>query len=178
MTNKSMWVERDKIIIEFPYSKGLLNCLKDELCDLSYDSNRRVWRMPASDFHAKKAKKFARDYGFQTDYSLTELADNTGTYRKKSFKDYEDKLYPFQKEGINFLIRAKGNAIIADEMGLGKTIETIAYLDLENIDKILVVAPASVLYKWQDEITKWTGWKSQVIRKGKDTLDQIGRAHV
>jgi len=35
-------------------------------------------------------------------------------------------LYPFQREGVKFVISRHGKALIADEMGLGKTIQAIA----------------------------------------------------
>ena len=69
-------------------------------------------------------------------------------------------LYPYQKEGIRFAVRA-GKAIIADEMGLGKTIQAIAaseiYLREGMADNVLVVCPTSLKYQWKKEIEKFTG---------------------
>ena len=69
-------------------------------------------------------------------------------------------LYPYQKEGIRFAVRA-GKAIIADEMGLGKTIQAIAaaeiYLREGMADSVLVVCPTSLKYQWKKEIEKFTG---------------------
>ena len=70
------------------------------------------------------------------------------------------RLYPYQKEGIRFAVKA-GKAIIADEMGLGKTIQAIAaseiYLREGMADKDLVVCPTSLKYQWKKEIEKFTG---------------------
>ena len=70
------------------------------------------------------------------------------------------KLYPYQKEGIRFAVKA-GKAIIADEMGLGKTIQAIAvaeiYLKEGMADSVLVVCPTSLKYQWKKEIEKFTG---------------------
>ncbi len=69
-------------------------------------------------------------------------------------------LYPYQKEGIRFAIKA-GKAIIADEMGLGKTIQAIAsaeiYLREGLAESVLVVCPTSLKYQWKKEIEKFTG---------------------
>lgn len=69
-------------------------------------------------------------------------------------------LYPYQKEGIRFAVKA-GKAIIADEMGLGKTIQAIAsaeiYLKEGLADSVLVVCPTSLKYQWKKEIEKFTG---------------------
>lgn len=70
------------------------------------------------------------------------------------------RLYPYQKEGIRFAVKA-GKAIIADEMGLGKTIQAIAsaeiYLREGMADSVLVVCPTSLKYQWKKEIEKFTG---------------------
>ncbi len=51
-------------------------------------------------------------------------------------------------------------ALLADDMGLGKTIQLLAFMAAAieqepNIDPFLVVAPASLLDNWKDEITKF-----------------------
>lgn len=69
-------------------------------------------------------------------------------------------LYPYQKEGIRFAVKA-GKAIIADEMGLGKTIQAITSAEIYRregmADSILVVCPTSLKYQWKKEIEKFTG---------------------
>lgn len=77
------------------------------------------------------------------------------------------RLYPYQKEGIRFAVKA-GKAIIADEMGLGKTIQAIAsaeiYLREGMADSVLVVCPTSLKYQWKNEIEKFTGGdKAEVV---------------
>jgi DNA helicase INO80 len=73
------------------------------------------------------------------------------------------QLKEYQLKGLNWLVNLyeQGiNGILADEMGLGKTIQSIsvmAYLaEKHNIwGPYLVVAPASTLHNWQQEITKF-----------------------
>ena len=73
-------------------------------------------------------------------------------------------LRPYQKDGVRFLLgvtEAGFGACLADDMGLGKTLQVIAWLAhlhatgaLEE-RAALIVAPASLLTNWQDELRKF-----------------------
>ena len=75
------------------------------------------------------------------------------------------KLRPYQETGFSWLVQNMQlgfGSILADDMGLGKTIQiltTILYLkennDLKN-EKVLIVAPTSILTNWAKEIEKFT----------------------
>ena len=69
-------------------------------------------------------------------------------------------LYPYQKEGIRFSVKA-GKAIIADEMGLGKTIQAIGVAELLRreglVTSVLIVVPTSLKYQWKREIERFVG---------------------
>ena len=77
------------------------------------------------------------------------------------------KLYPFQKEGVRFIEKRKGRALIADEQGLGKTVQALVFL-YRNPDAYpaLVVCPSSLKLNWQREARKWLKCTTQVL-KGK-----------
>lgn len=73
------------------------------------------------------------------------------------------QLKEYQLKGLNWLVNLyeQGiNGILADEMGLGKTVQSISVMgylaEQHNIwGPFLVIAPASTLHNWQQEITKF-----------------------
>jgi SNF2 family DNA or RNA helicase len=75
-------------------------------------------------------------------------------------------LFPYQMRGAVFAA-CRGRVVLADDMGLGKTIQAIAAAELlrqrRGIERVLVVAPASVKYQWKTEIEKFCDLSAQVI---------------
>ena len=76
-------------------------------------------------------------------------------------------LYRYQMQGALFAA-CRGRVVLADDMGPGKTIEAIAATELlhrrQGIERVLVVAPASVKYQWKTEIEKFCDRSAQVIQ--------------
>lgn len=77
-------------------------------------------------------------------------------------EDLETVLRPYQKTGFQWLKTLEGygfGGILADEMGLGKTLQVIAFLATvprKTTQKTsLVVCPASLIYNWGEELTKF-----------------------
>jgi superfamily II DNA or RNA helicase len=78
-------------------------------------------------------------------------------------------LYPYQVRGALFAAY-RGRCILGDDMGLGKTVQALAAAELlareRGVERVLVVAPASVKYQWETEIRKYSDRTVQVIEGG------------
>jgi len=63
--------------------------------------------------------------------------------------------FGYQKAGIAYALANK-NVLIGDEMGLGKTIQVIGLINASpDLNRILIVCPASLKLNWYKELTKW-----------------------
>ena len=98
-----------------------------------------------------------------------------------------NELYPFQREGVEWLIDRTGG-ILADDMGLGKTVQVIAAIRLlfnrATIRSVLVVCPKSLVATWEREFGRWApelgvGVVTPMARIRKDAWKAVlGRFHV
>ena len=102
-----------------------------------------------------------------------QLLDELGIALPEAFSDLRDRLHgaahevPFspppdlraelrhyQQDGVQWLAFLKScgfGAILADDMGLGKTLQAIAVCS----GKTLVVAPTSVMYSWEEQLSQF-----------------------
>jgi SWI/SNF-related matrix-associated actin-dependent regulator 1 of chromatin subfamily A len=78
------------------------------------------------------------------------------------------KLRDYQKEGVEFFIKANGRALLCDEMGTGKTLQSLAYIVSQGFKRTLVITPASVKFVWEAEAAKFTNLKTFVIDSKTD----------
>ncbi|XP_070999458.1 DNA annealing helicase and endonuclease ZRANB3-like, partial [Oncorhynchus clarkii lewisi] len=68
----------------------------------------------------------------------------------------QQRLMPFQKEGVKFALSKNGRCMIADEMGLGKTVQAISVAYAYRQEwPLLVVVPSSLKYLWIEEMERW-----------------------
>lgn len=76
---------------------------------------------------------------------------------------FEGTLRPYQREGVAWLQALRAHAlggILADDMGLGKTVQMLAHIAIDYAagrlhDRVLVVAPTSVVPNWRAEIARF-----------------------
>lgn len=83
-------------------------------------------------------------------------------------------LFPFQSEGVEFLCQRKAS-FLADEMGLGKTIQVIAYTNVINPEKILVICPSALKINWSLEFQRFStnNYNTKIIFTGKDEIEVL-----
>jgi SNF2 family DNA or RNA helicase len=75
-------------------------------------------------------------------------------------------LFRHQEIGA-FWLAATTHGLLADEQGLGKTATAITAMDMLALQRVLVLAPAVVVYNWKREIATWSpSRRVQVITKG------------
>lgn len=170
MDYKQIRFNSDKYRIEFlfPFSVGLKNRVK-ALPDAHFDGEERLWWIPPTEYGAKLCIKFGKEHGFLIDKPVMDMGKDPVFTRSDLIRN---KMYPFQVKGLDFLHTTSGRAIIADEMGLGKTVSALGYIQERGFHKNLIVAPASVTYKWQQEIDTWLHKTSSIITKGADPLPE------
>lgn len=143
--------------------------------DLDFDADDDTALRQAAMANAQNAVQEAQDRARAFNGEENKMADfdegEMNFQNPTSFGDVEVsqpkmltcQLKEYQLKGLNWLVNLyeQGiNGILADEMGLGKTVQSIsvmAYLaEVHDIwGPFLVVAPASTLHNWQQEIVKF-----------------------
>jgi len=110
------------------------------------------------------------------DDNIREAIENMKKYEKVGIpEELNGKLRKYQEIGYSWLvqnIKTGFGSILADDMGLGKTIQvltTILHLKNEGLlekEKVLIIAPTSLLSNWQKEINKFTPTLTSFIFHG------------
>ena len=76
---------------------------------------------------------------------------------------FQGTLRPYQELGVGWITGLAAHGLggcLADDMGLGKTVQVLAFLErrMEKANKpILIVAPRSVLWNWEQEVRRFLG---------------------
>lgn len=120
-------------------------------------------KMQASQLHASVLTELEHlGVSLQKDNAFTELQARIEAARQEKFplpKTLQTELRNYQEEGFRWMSRLAewgAGACLADDMGLGKTIQAIAVmLSRGKKGASLVVAPASVLFNWKNEIQRF-----------------------
>lgn len=146
----------ERIKISFPFDRATLEQVKT-LSGRKYHSEGKFWSCPVT-FEAVEQLK---EWGFEIGEILTKKLED----KKVNVKDVETDteipglkgtLYPFQKQGVAFIEKRNGRALIGDEMGLGKTVQVLAWLQLrKDIRPVIIVTPANAKLVWRNHIRDW-----------------------
>jgi SWI/SNF-related matrix-associated actin-dependent regulator 1 of chromatin subfamily A len=143
---------------------GMLYKFVEALPDRRADWNKQTgafshWEVPATIHLARSVVDvFGAVEGMEIDPEVQAMADKVPPKPKNVRSKKFDRLYPFQIDGVNWLRKIGGRALLADDMGLGKTVMALVYLNqLSDVERgrTLCVVPASVLYKWEWEAKEW-----------------------
>ena len=115
-----------------------------------------------------KKKVYWSKFKIQIEKDYIKYIDQT----HKNLKE-EIKLYPHQVTTSIFLQQVR-NALISHEMGLGKTLEAIAYVEMNDFNKIFVITPNSLKFNFYNEIEKFTNSKAHIVnwRKNPYTIEE------
>ena len=154
----------------------VLTMMRDEKIDEEYNVKKipRFTQKALFDFEYTKLDFYNGDIDIEENVVIDYSNDQPKKLTDLPHKFY-DKLYSFQKEGIQFALEHKCRLLFADEMGVGKTIQAIALCRLYKEDwPVLVICPGGMKYSWKSEIIKWLEIKNehkvQVINSSNDTI--------
>lgn len=174
------------IVVNFPFHPVIVNAMSTVPGSI-YDKNRKIWGVP----YANKAvfERIMSDFLIQWEgEEVPSVIANGGISENTISKypiidgysvEYNDegeiinfsgfKTKPwgeFQVKGFNLLVN-RSFLILADDAGLGKSWQVgnaiEAHIKLGNAHRALILAKASLLYNWRDEINIHTHLKPIVL---------------
>jgi len=158
--------------VKFFYNEKILEFIHT-IDGRKWQQEKRFWLVPINTFTISKMKQLKVKYNFRACELTNKKIRGIGNFKSAieensvKFKELGGKLRPFQKIGVEFIVRIK-KVIIGDQMGLGKTIEAIAAIHYENAYPALVVCPLAVKLNWEKEINKWVPNKTVCIINGRN----------
>lgn len=175
---KKAYIDKDLILIEFKAGKSEFITILNEIKKIPkriFKPTLRQWAVPKCNENIEVLKKLG--FTVQSEIRQVKAIVQNTAYKRIPLPDALNFLYPFQKEGVQFLIEKKGNAVIADYMGLGKSAQAIGYLMNEPSFNLpaCIVCPATVKINWKKELLKF--WKNApsiaVLSGGKSVCQSM-----
>lgn len=147
----------DEIELRFSYDPEMVSKVRLIPDRVWQPAPRKLWTVPATPFHARQVMEMlGNDITIGRDVQFLAQKDQRSWLTSDLDLSVGDLTpYPYQVAAVEFVHMTGGRCLISDEVGLGKTIEAIAYARYADLVHFLVVAPASVIYKWEREIIKW-----------------------
>ena len=140
MSSSTARVVGDVIVITSPHTRELKEM------GARWDARRDAWTLPATRMNAAVL--------FDAQLGLPDLRGDLTPLRSVLA---DTRLFDYQQEAAGRLVHAEHGQILTLSPGLGKTATAIVAADkaVPN-DRIVVVAPASLLRTWEREIRKWS----------------------
>lgn len=102
---------------------------------------------------------------------------------EKNYSKYSSEVHSNLKEGIQLYphqivaacyLNQVRNALISHDMGIGKTLSSIAYVEMNDFQKVLVITPNSLKHNYYNEVEKFTNSKAHIFnwKKNKYSLEE------
>ena len=121
------------------------------------------------------------DFGSETKENVSyieNILSRFTTYKESPPTDgFLGKLYPYQQEGVNWLMHLYSlgfHGLLADDMGLGKTVQLLAFLSqIQTKEPILIVVPTSLIFHWKLEIEKFLPKERVYIHAGSSRKEEL-----
>lgn len=145
------------IILSFKFDPVIIEQIK-KLEAPKFDRNNNTWKIKATVHNCEQLYNMGFTFSSELDV----------WYKKYSYKFFKEPLadirirgikyplFPFQKQGVAYVLSRNNRALIGDEMGLGKSVQAIAWLQAIAYERpALIVCPASLKYNWAKEIQHW-----------------------
>lgn len=158
-TNVVKKIDDKTMEIRFKFDSELLQLIKS-LPGRRFHPDKKYWTATITMDSINKLK----DAGFVIDAELEKLLYQAEEMEKGiEVPGLKKQLFPFQKQGVAFIEKRGGRALIADEMGLGKTIQAAAWLQLHPEKRpAIILCPASLKLNWAKEIRETLSTKDNV----------------
>ena len=160
---RTMEFSQSEIIISWDYNDSWFSEIKDDVkrAGARWNSTYKHWILPPASI--KAAKKIAEEYDFSVT-GLEEAEKRVDAAIQASRAADADidipapeglSYLPYQRAGVAYAL-GKRDILIGDEMGLGKTIQALGVINAKpEIERVLVVCPASLKLNWRREAQKW-----------------------
>ena len=94
--------------------------------------------------------------------TIKSVLEKQNTIKENLKEETIDGLRPYQIEDVKF-IAARKNCACFNEQRTGKTPTALRALLERDVNKFLIVAPASTIYTWANEVRKWNKQECIVV---------------
>jgi len=94
--------------------------------------------------------------------TIKSVLEKQNTIKENLKEETIDGLRPYQIEDVKF-IAARKNCACFNEQRTGKTPTALRSLLERDVNKFLIVAPASTIYTWANEVRKWNKQECIVV---------------
>lgn len=144
-----------------------------------FDKKEKVNNIPL--YHAFSLNAYKDIFDVEYDKEVFNIINQIKNFKKQPYLpsiQFQKVLRPYQLEAFKWLMTLYNNhlnGILADDMGLGKTLELISFIAcLKVSEPILIIAPKSLLYNWENEFKLWANeLQVNIIDGNKDNRLEV-----